>query len=196
MNPYPGLRPFDGEYAPFFFGRDRQTSELIERLHGNRFVAVVGLSGSGKSSLVGAGLLPALRAGQLGYAGSGWCIATIRPSEQPTTTLAAELDKDDVLGPSPQRAKILETSTLGLLEATRQGRSKDTNLLVFVDQFEDLFRLIGEGKLDAQRAAHFINLLLAVPAEPRPDFPVFVVITLRSASTWAVARGSTAFPKR
>lgn len=180
MNPYPGLRPFDGEYTPYFFGRDRQISELIERLRGNRFVAVVGLSGSGKSSLVRAGLLPALRAGQLGQAGSGWRIATIRPGEQPVAALAAELNKNDVLGPSAEREEILEKSTVGLLEATKEGRSPETNLLVVVDQFEDLFRLVKERKLDALRAAHFINLLLAVPAEPQPDFPIYVVITLRS----------------
>ena len=90
-NPYPGLRPFDGEFAKYFFGRDRQISELIERLRSNRFVAVVGLSGSGKSSLVRAGLLPALRAGQLGSA--EWRIAVMRPSEQPVATLAVELGK-------------------------------------------------------------------------------------------------------
>jgi hypothetical protein len=188
VNPYPGLRPFDGDYARFFFGRDRQISELIERLRGSRFVAVVGLSGSGKSSLVRAGLLLALRAGQLGYAGSGWRIATLRPSEQPVATLAAEFNKDDVLGPSADRAKILESSTIGLLEATKEGRSPQTNLLVFVDQFEDVFRLVSEGKLDAQRAAHFINLLLVVPAETRPDFPVYVVITLRSEYLGSCAR--------
>ena len=180
MNPYPGLRPFEEEYAQWFFGRDRQISELIERLRGNRFVAVVGLSGSGKSSLVRAGLLPALRAGQLGPAGSGWRIAIMRPGEEPVAALAAELSRSDVLGPSADRAALLEGSSFGLLEATKEGRPPGTNLMVFVDQFEDLFRLVRDSKLDAQRAAHFINLLLTVAEEPRPDFPVYVVITLRS----------------
>src|SRR5215471_8487792 len=103
MNPYPGLRPFDASYSKLFFGRDRQLAELIERLRGNRFVAVVGLSGSGKSSLVHAGLLPSLRAGQLGQPGSGWRVATIRPSDQPVATLAAELNRENVLGPCAER---------------------------------------------------------------------------------------------
>jgi len=180
MNPYPGLRPFEGETATFFFGRDRQISELIERLRNNRFVAVVGLSGSGKSSIVRAGLLTALRAGQLGAAGTEWRIATMRPSDRPVATLAAELNKPEVLGPSPERVEILQGSTFGLLRAATVGRSRATNLLVFVDQFEDVFRLVNEGKLDATSAAHFIGLLLAVNLEPQPDFPDYVVITLRS----------------
>src|SRR5205807_2484854 len=99
-----------------------------------------------------------------------------------------ELNKEGVLGLSDERAGVLEGSTLGLLEATKEGRSQETNLLVFVDQFEDVFRLVQEGKLDAQRAAHFINLLLAVPAEPGPDSPVYVVITLRSEYLGSCAR--------
>ena len=188
MNPYPGLRPFDADYAQWFFGRDRQISELIERLRSHRFVGVLGLSGSGKSSLVRAGVLPALRAGQLGPAGSGWRIAIMRPSERPVATLAAELNKSDVLGPSAERAALLDGSSFGLLEATKEGRPPETNLLVFVDQFEDVFRLVQEGKLDAQRAAHFINLLLTVAEEPRSDFAVYVVITLRTEYLGQCAR--------
>jgi hypothetical protein len=182
MNPYPGLRPFEKEYAHFFFGRDHQTAELIERLRAHRFVAVVGLSGSGKSSLVRAGLLPALQAGQLGRPASDWRIAVMRPSEQPTATLSA------ALGLSSQRVKVLESSTFGLLEATKDGYPPATNLLVFVDQFEDIFRLMDDGTLDAQRAAHFINLLLTVSQEPRVDCPVYVVITLRSEYLGQCAR--------
>ena len=59
-NPFPGLRPFMEEEADLFFGRDRQSDELVHRLASRRFLAVVGTSGSGKSSLVRAGLLPSL----------------------------------------------------------------------------------------------------------------------------------------
>jgi len=180
MNPYPGLRPFDAEYEEWFFGRDRQIAELVDRLRSHRFVAVVGLSGSGKSSLVRAGLLPALSAGQLGPPGSGWRIAVVRPSEEPVATLAAELNKDGILGPSAGRAALLESSSFGLIETAREGSPPGTNLMVVVDQFEDLFRLVDGGKLDPLRAAHFINLLLTVAEEPRTDFPVYAVITLRS----------------
>jgi hypothetical protein len=59
-NPYPGHRPFDTGEGHLFFGRDQQVLDLLDRLARNRFVAVLGLSGSGKSSLVRAGLIPAL----------------------------------------------------------------------------------------------------------------------------------------
>ena len=64
-NPFVGLRPFEADEAMLFFGRDEQTLELLERLSQNRFLAVVGSSGCGKSSLVRAGLLSKLRAGLL-----------------------------------------------------------------------------------------------------------------------------------
>ena len=63
MNPYPGLRPFQDSEAHLFFGRAAQTDELLAELERSRFVAVLGSSGSGKSSLVKAGLLPALHGG-------------------------------------------------------------------------------------------------------------------------------------
>ena len=70
--PYPGLRPFDVKDAFLFFGREHHTSELLDRLSRDRFLAVVGTSGSGKSSLVRAGLLPALYRGYLAGTGTRW----------------------------------------------------------------------------------------------------------------------------
>ena len=68
-NPYPGLRPFEASDAEYFFGRDRQVDDLLVGLRDHRFVAVLGMSGSGKSSLVRAGLIPALKAGHLTCSG-------------------------------------------------------------------------------------------------------------------------------
>ena len=65
MNPFPGLRPFTQEEDYLFFGREEQTLELLQRLGSNRFVAVVGTSGSGKSSLVRCGLLSELLGGRM-----------------------------------------------------------------------------------------------------------------------------------
>src|SRR5271166_7135237 len=84
---YPGLRPFDVEDALLFFGREEQTDELLRRLDDTRFLAVVGLSGSGKSSLVRAGLLPALRRGHLSGAGSRWRVSVMRPGSDPLGAL-------------------------------------------------------------------------------------------------------------
>src|SRR5262249_16814322 len=92
-NPYPGLRHFETEESHLFFGRDQQIAELVSRLERNRFVAVVGVSGSGKSSLVRAGLIPALERSRVGEAGTRWRIVVTRPAGAPFERLAADLLK-------------------------------------------------------------------------------------------------------
>ena len=82
-NPYPGLRPFNFEDNHLFFGRDEQITDLASRLRKNRFVAVVGSSGSGKSSLVRAGLLPELFGRTMVGAGSRWETSIMRPGGNP-----------------------------------------------------------------------------------------------------------------
>src|SRR5436309_936403 len=107
-NPYPGLRPFEADDADYFFGRDRQVDELLLALSDHRFVAVLGLSGSGKSSLVRAGLVPALKAGHLTSSGPHWRVALFRPGRQPLEALAVALDKS--LGGQPDRLATLRTT--------------------------------------------------------------------------------------
>ena len=78
-NPYPGLRPFLGDETHLFFGRDEQRVELLRRLRLSRFLAIIGTSGSGKSSLVRAGLLPGLHGGFMAGRGGYWRVADLRP---------------------------------------------------------------------------------------------------------------------
>src|SRR5438093_5563879 len=91
MNPFPGLRPFTQEEDYLFFGREEQTLELLERLAGNRFLAVVGTSGSGKSSLVRCGLLSQLLGGKMLVAGASWEIAVMHPGGNPLALLTEAL---------------------------------------------------------------------------------------------------------
>ncbi len=172
-NPYPGLRPFEADDAEYFFGRDRQVDELLPRLRDHRFVAVLGLSGSGKSSLVRAGLIPALKAGHLTSSGSRWRIALMRPGSDPMVALAAALDQ--ALGAAPDRLANLRKNTNALISDSRMGRKPDESLLVVVDQFEELFRVS-----DAREAAHFVDLLLAVEQDVSPEFRIYVVLTMRT----------------
>ncbi len=150
-NPFPGLRPFETDEYRLFFGREGQSDELIARLQRSHFLAVVGTSGSGKSSLVRAGLLPALRGGMMAGAGSGWRIAIMRPGSDPIGNLAGTLAETDVLseaggGLPPAEAEavieaILRRGSLGLVDVVRQARlSEQEKLLIVVDQFEELFR--------------------------------------------------------
>jgi WD40 repeat protein len=90
-HPYPGLRPFSRNEAAIFFGREDQIDQLLDKLQETHFLAVVGTSGSGKSSLVRAGLLPALESGFMSGAGPRWIIAELRPGDRPFSRLAAAL---------------------------------------------------------------------------------------------------------
>lgn len=178
QNPYPGLRPFEAREFESFFGRDRQIDELLARLRDHRFVAVVGLSGSGKSSLVRAGLIHRLQVGHLTSAGSQWRTALFRPGSQPIEALAAALD--EALGNLPDRAKGLRKSTQELVRSTDAGRSAGENLLVVVDQFEEIFRFQHDKRLSDRDAAHFVELLLAAEQDLSPDYRVYVVLTMRT----------------
>ena len=186
-NPFPGLRPFVLDEEHLFFGREGQADELLERLNRTRFLGVVGTSGSGKSSLVRAGLLPSLYSGFLSDANSGWQVAVLCPGGSPIRNLAKALNKTEVFGGDDAiiRTALTESTlrrgTLGLVEVTQQARmADDENLLVVVDQFEELFRFKQQAQsLEAEdEAAAFVKLLLA--AFQQREVPIFIVITMRS----------------
>src|SRR6478672_1018147 len=90
QNPFPGLRPFDVDEADLFFGRDTENYEILQRLAITHFLAVIGNSGCGKSSLVKAGVIAALQDGHM--AGGGrWRVASFRPGNQPVRNLSTAL---------------------------------------------------------------------------------------------------------
>ena len=188
-NPFPGLRPFEFHENHLFFGREGQSDELLKRLRISRFLAVVGTSGSGKSSLVRAGLLPALHSGFMTKAGSKWRVALLRPGNDPIGNLAAALGAGDVIGSRGEDAEIhrsvieanLRRSALGLIESARQARLPPReNLLVVVDQFEELFRFKQSlpGENPEEEASAFVKLLLE--ASRQKEAPIYVVLTMRS----------------
>jgi formylglycine-generating enzyme required for sulfatase activity len=178
-DPFPGLRPFRSDEELIFRGRQQHTEELLRRLSVHRFLAVVGTSGSGKSSLVRAGLLPALDRGYLAGATSRWRIAVMRPGMAPIGNLADALRRAKAAQAADEGK--LRSSRLGLAEAVKDaGLAAGESLLVVVDQFEELFfyqqRMT---EIDGgEEAALFVSLLLAAVA--RPDAPIYVVLTMRS----------------
>lgn len=191
-NPYPGLRPFETEEDYLFFGREGQSEEILARLRRERFVAVVGTSGSGKSSLIRAGLLSYLYGGFMSGAGSHWRVAVMRPGGDPIRNLARALYVPSVLASggisgedAQQEQTVLEVtlrrSGLGLVEAIRQARLPATdNILVVVDQFEELFRFAEPSKSSRNEddAAAFVKLLLE--SATQTTLPIYIVITMRS----------------
>jgi hypothetical protein len=189
-NPFPGLRPFAFEESHLFFGRDDQSEQLISKLGATHFLAVVGSSGSGKSSLVRAGLMPSLLGGLMASAGSNWRIALMKPGNDPIDNLAQALNGADVLRldvtESAVLQRVLAEATLhrggrGLVDAVRQAQlDENENLLVVVDQFEEIFRFarVTEGKKYRDEAAAFVKLLLE--ASRQRELPIYVVLAMRS----------------
>jgi energy-coupling factor transporter ATP-binding protein EcfA2 len=190
FNPFPGLRPFEEDEEYLFFGREKQIDELLDRLRTNHFLAVIGASGSGKSSLVKSGLLPSLYSGYMAEAGSRWRVTLFRPGSNPIREMAQALAQPGVLYDDSDvidmMGGIIETtlrrSSLGLTEAVKQSDiSERDNLLLVVDQFEELFRFskyeknVKTGKRDAPA---FINLLLE--ASRQKEIPIYIVFTMRS----------------
>lgn len=201
LTPYPGLRPFEPHESEIFFGAETQTDRLLEILQRERFLAVIGPSGGGKSSLVRAGLLPGLASGALGT-GSDWRLALLRPGGQPLLALAQALLGPhafgrDLLGDAPlpragdeigADAALIAAELRGGLDglrrllaraALRRPSAAPVNLLILVDQFEELFtyRTAGDPADDAEAGA-FVDLLLAARAES--SLHVYVTLTMRT----------------
>ena len=182
--PYPGLRPFEADEADLFFGREQHVDALLTRLSSSHFVAVVGESGAGKSSLVRAGLLPALQAGFVVEAGSDWRVTVMRPGGSPLAALADALLEPGVLtdeggSPRPEFALAeLRRGPLGLVQLVRDAYlGSHCNLLVVVDQFEEVFRYCRE-PAQKDQADVFVELLLR--ATEQREVPIFIVLTMRS----------------
>lgn len=170
-NPYKGLRPFGEEDAGDFFGRDGLVDELVAALAGGaRLLALVGPSGSGKSSVVNAGLLPALRRG-VSAASQRWAIARMTPGQRPFEELetALRLAVSDL---PPELAPQLDAADDCILRVAR-GLPEGVRLLLVIDQFEELFSLSDE----PARLRFLRHLTRAVHD---PDHRVTVVLALRA----------------
>jgi hypothetical protein len=180
-NPYKGLRPFSEADAADFFGRAMLIQELLTRLAEPtelaRFLAVVGPSGSGKSSVVRAGLIPALRQG--GLPGSEqWFISEMLPGRHPFEELAAALLRVAINPPENLLAQLRDGER-GLLRTVRRilPAEGDIELVLVIDQFEEMFTLV---EAEASRAAFLNNLVTAVLD---PASRLRLIITLRADFT-------------
>jgi tetratricopeptide (TPR) repeat protein len=194
--PFPGLRPFTFADRAYFFGRERQIYALYRLLESGRFIAVIGSSGSGKSSLVLAGLLGLLSEEAAEPHGPNWVCRDMRPGSRPLSRLASTLaclaENGDADGAARRRDRIdwrLRQSSFSFEAALEEaGGLRGRSLLLVVDQFEELFRfgLAGVGPrrlaLDETRAreeaTQFVQILL--DADRRRLENVRVLITMRS----------------
>lgn len=190
INPFPGLRPFSIEESHLFFGREGQSEEILDSLEKNKFVAVIGASGSGKSSLIYCGLVPILHGGFVGKMESQWQTIKSRPGNDPINNLAAAIEdnatgktKDSSGNKNKQEfiSTMLRSNSNGLIDVLDSIYSFDNeNILIIIDQFEELFRFKETGKdiNTLNESAAFVKLLVSAVQDQKN--PVYIVITMRS----------------
>jgi WD40 repeat protein/transcriptional regulator with XRE-family HTH domain len=179
LPPYKGLQYYDENDAELFFGREGLTNLLLERLTGRleaerRFLAIIGASGSGKSSLVRAGLIPALRWRQ---PSSGWPIFVLTPTAHPLEILATSLSGETRQSlPVRKLADELARDPLALSATLNRvtGDTSAAHAILVVDQFEELFTLC---RSESEQNS-FVESLLA--AASQQGGVAIVVIVLRA----------------
>ncbi len=173
-NPFKGLRPFGRDDESSFFGRDALVADLLRTLRsGQRLVALVGASGSGKSSVVRAGLIPALAKGAL-EGSDDWFVASLVPGSIPFAELEAALLRVSINGPDSLSDQLDGTDGGLLRAAMRVLPAEADRLLLVIDQFEELFTMVDDAEL---RRSFLANLVAAIDD---PHHRVTVVLTLRA----------------
>lgn len=176
-NPYKGLRAFQSADNQDFFGREKVTEKLLKRLEEihefGRFLAVIGPSGSGKSSLIKAGLIPALWRGELSGS-EKWFIVEMLPGAHPLDELEIALTRV-AASQSGSLHEQLSRDRRGLIRTAQLILPNDgSELVLVIDQFEELFTLLE----DEATRVYFLDLLYTAVIEPRSR--VRIIITLRA----------------
>ena len=174
-NPFPGLRPFSVEESHLYFGRGKQSKAVSKLLHSNNFAAVIGASGSGKSSLAYCGVVPDFFNG---LSASG-CVISFRPGNDPIRNMVDAFSK---IFPG----KVSAVDSVGLVETKKsleawisEHEFKDQTFLLVIDQFEELFRYNKNNDSEAySKVSRFIDLI--VEAVQKSEKKILVMVTMRS----------------
>lgn len=188
-NPFPGLRPFSIDDSHLFFGREGQVDEILLKLSQNRFVTVMGYSGSGKSSLMYCGLVPVLYGGFVTETGTDWNVIISRPGNSPILNLAEgivdqlietkRISEEDKNIQVAIISSVLKSGSQGLIEVAKYlQQTTDENIFFLIDQFEELLRFYGRTEESSNEAQIYVNLILT--AISQRDIPVYVALTMRS----------------
>jgi WD40 repeat protein len=183
FNPFPGLRPFAPEESDLFFGRENESMEVLGKLMKNRFITVIGASGSGKSSLIYCGVMPKVRnSGD----GSDWRIITFRPGNDPFGNLADSIMNEINTGDHKKierekiHAKLKETPE-GLAAVLKDIKTtSNEKFLLVIDQFEELFRYGSLKKKEDEQSASgdFVNSVFSSVGQLEVN--IFIILTMRS----------------
>jgi WD40 repeat protein/serine/threonine protein kinase len=176
-NPYKGLKAFSEADARNFFGREKLTHKLIHRMQEDdqyrRFLAILGPSGSGKSSLVKAGLIPAIWRGEI-PGSDEWVVTTMLPGAHPLDELEVAL-KRVAANYANNLLEMLSQNDRGLVKVSQLILpDDDSELVLVIDQFEELFTLVE----DEATRVHFLDLIKSTITDPRSR--VRIIVTLRA----------------
>ena len=184
-NPFPGLRAFKDSENHLFFGREEHVSDVLAKLDNNHFVAVVGTSGTGKSSLIKAGVLPAIT-GNKAKLDEDWLIVSANPGSSPIKNLSASICNAKGIVPDENKTEfnkklidLMSGSSLGLVQAMRPVLKANTKLLILIDQFEEVFRFADQ-ELESAKSEYDQFVKLIVETIRQRDVPIYAILTLRS----------------
>ena len=188
FNPFPGIRSFETEESHLFFGRESQIENIVSVLHDTHFLAVIGSSGSGKSSLIRAGVIPAILKSEI-HNQNNWDITVFKPGDNPVLSFAAEYAQT-----FNRKAKVNGTGLIRSEEVDRVLRNDADPVLkihrdlgsnpwlIVIDQFEETFRY--QKKINYQEEKNqtifFINLFLDLVANKNLEAPIYIILTMRS----------------
>ena len=184
-NPFPGIRSYEPDEDELFFGRERRIEELIDKLSDTRFLAIVGSSGCGKSSLIRAGLIPTLLKHKVRKTNDHWKLILTHPGSNPLQNLAEAILES--FGPLTSQNRATEVkkqllssgaSLSGVIHGVADADSY--SFLLVIDQFEELFRFRQNAQSDGSdfEAKRFVELFLEAAAGKEVN--ISVVLSMRT----------------
>jgi hypothetical protein len=191
-NPFPGLRSFTFDDSSVFYGRDSICDQVIEKLLANKFVCLLGGAGSGKTSLIEAGIKPIILSGMIGEPEAQWQIFSTVPGTEPTRNLSNEIFKQEHKDVFNEERSIQEHIFHSIIQRGRHGiiellaqlnHSSHSKYLFVIDSFEELFRNQQQnGEKDFyETSLQYVNLFLEALQSTR--FEVYLLIAIRSDFT-------------
>ena len=187
-NPFPGLRAFGIKESYLYFGREGQSDEVLRILSKHKFVTILGSSGTGKSSLMFSGVIPTLFGGYFSQSGTQWEVVTARPGLNPIENLAISFadyaernsEKGDYAFFLSLFKAIINKSSRGICHIYDSLKSlENKSLLLYIDQFEEVFRFQNQGELRFQNESlAYVNKI--VETINSSDYPIYIALSMRS----------------